>query len=172
MQRDKSKKQITQINKEVTMRQVHVESNHDHATVLLKVYQVIFLKCTWYEMTSCNVKCLPALQIPVRINLLGAFCSSLFKSKWFSHNGSHPSQYIMIVDVSFCPLVLQKSLNAALIHCISPVSVWELEATQGPLTGAGLFLLQVERVPSCPLPPSPNESIFPHEGVKAKVCCL
>lgn len=47
-----------------------------------------------------------------------------------------------------------------------------LKATQGPLTGAGLFLLQVERVPSCPLPPSPNESIFPEEGVKASVCCL
>lgn len=40
------------------------------------------------------------------------------------------------------------------------------------MTGAGLFLLQVERVPSCPLPPSPNESIFPEEGVNANVCCL
>jgi len=37
---------------------------------------------------------------------------------------------------------------------------------------AGLFLLQVERVPSCPLPASPKESIFPQEGVKASVCCL
>ncbi|TNN46450.1 hypothetical protein EYF80_043366 [Liparis tanakae] len=42
----------------------------------------------------------------------------------------------------------------------------------GPLTVAGLFLLQVERVPSCPLPASPKESIFPQEGVKASVCCL
>lgn len=38
--------------------------------------------------------------------------------------------------------------------------------------GAGLFLLQVERVPSCPFPPRPKESIFPEEGVKARVCCL
>lgn len=53
-----------------------------------------------------------------------------------------------------------------------PVSVGELQATQGPLTGAGLFLLHVERVPSCPLPPRPNESIFPDEGTNAKVCCL
>lgn len=45
-------------------------------------------------------------------------------------------------------------------------------ATHGPLTGAGLFLLLVERVPSCPLPPSPNESIFPEAGVNASVCCL
>lgn len=74
------------------------------------------------------------------------------------------------VDVSFCPLVFQKYHNAALIDCISPVGV--LEAIQAHLTGPGLFLLQVERVPSCPLPPSPKESIFPHEGVKAKVCCL
>lgn len=43
---------------------------------------------------------------------------------------------------------------------------------KGPLMGAGLFLLQVEWVPSCPFPPSPNEYIFPEEGVKASVCCL
>ncbi len=45
-------------------------------------------------------------------------------------------------------------------------------ARQQPFTGAGLILLQVERVPSCPLPPRPNESIFPDEGMNAKVCCL
>lgn len=54
----------------------------------------------------------------------------------------------------------------------SPESAGPLEVTHEPLTRAGLFLLQVERVPSCPFPPSPNESIFPEEGVKAKVCCL
>ena len=45
-------------------------------------------------------------------------------------------------------------------------------SAQEPFTGAGLFLLQVERVPSCPFPPSPNESIFPVEGMNARVCCL
>ncbi len=54
----------------------------------------------------------------------------------------------------------------------SPVSIGAVKAMNGPLMGAGLFLLQVERVPSCPLPPSPNEYIFPEEGVKASVCCL
>lgn len=54
----------------------------------------------------------------------------------------------------------------------SPVSVAVLATTQGPLTRAGLFLLEVDRVPSCPFPPSPNESIFPDDGVKASVCCL
>lgn len=57
-------------------------------------------------------------------------------------------------------------------YCVSPISDGLLEAMKGPLTGAGLFLLQVERVPSCPLPPSPNEYIFPEEGEKANVCCL
>lgn len=56
--------------------------------------------------------------------------------------------------------------------CDVPLSIGALENMKGPLMGAGLFLLQVEWVPSCPFPPSPNEYIFPEEGVKASVCCL
>lgn len=65
------------------------------------------------------------------------------------------------------------------IRCVtqngaSPVSEGQglLWGTQFPLTGAGLFLLHIERVPSWPFPPRPKELIFPVLATNANVCCL
>ncbi len=63
-------------------------------------------------------------------------------------------------------------LHVDKVNAPTSIGTGSVCALQQPFTGAGLILLQVERVPSCPLPPSPNESIFPDEGMNAKVCCL
>lgn len=128
-------------------------------------------KSLWGSLVHLQINTHPKHQSQVTLN-----CAEL-TSVWqeehifttanhFSRSDKHSLRHLWMV-IKNTPMQVKTK-----VEIILPDSNGATEATKGPLTGAGLFLLQVERVPSWPLPPRPNEYIFPEEGVKASVCCL